>query len=57
MLQASRTYATISKLSSEFERSSAPSWLRWIRSPTALVLVLLLLLLRWRCHSTGIATR
>ena len=33
-----------------------PSWLRWTRSPAALVLVLLVAALAWRFHSTGIET-
>ncbi len=41
MLQALKNLRHNLEVSSELERSSAPSWLRWTRSPTALVLGLL----------------
>jgi eukaryotic-like serine/threonine-protein kinase len=41
MLQALKDLRHNLEVSSELERSTAPSWLRWTRSPTAVVLLLL----------------
>jgi eukaryotic-like serine/threonine-protein kinase len=41
MLESLKNLRRKLELSGELERSTTPSWLRWIRSPTALVLVLL----------------
>ncbi len=44
------------KLDAELEHAAAPLWLRWARSPAALVLVLTIGALALRFHSTGIGT-